>query len=64
MGVAPSDYPFTEAGYHVVVPDLRGYNQSDAPAELAAYRLNTLVADVLALADHYGAERFHLVGHD
>ncbi|WP_375437559.1 alpha/beta fold hydrolase [uncultured Hymenobacter sp.] len=56
--------PFAEAGYRVVVPDLRGYNQSEAPEEVSAYRLDRLVADVLALADHYEAERFYLVGHD
>jgi pimeloyl-ACP methyl ester carboxylesterase len=53
-----------EQGYHVVVPDMRGYNKSDAPKQVSAYRLDILVADVTALADHYGAERFHLVGHD
>jgi pimeloyl-ACP methyl ester carboxylesterase len=56
--------PFAEAGYHVVVPDLRGYNKSDAPQEISSYRLETLVADVIAIANHYGAERFRLVGHD
>lgn len=56
--------PLAAAGYHVVVPDMRGYNSSDAPQEVAAYRLDLLAADVLGLADTYGAERFHLVGHD
>lgn len=56
--------PLAEQGYHVVVPDMRGYNRSDAPQEVAAYHLDPLVADVLALVDGYGAERFRLVGHD
>lgn len=56
--------PLAEAGYHVVVPDMRGYNKSDAPQEVAAYRLDTLAEDVIALADNLGADRFHLVGHD
>jgi pimeloyl-ACP methyl ester carboxylesterase len=56
--------PFADAGYHVVVPDLRGYNRSDAPQEISFYRLDILVADIIAIADHYGAERFRLVGHD
>jgi pimeloyl-ACP methyl ester carboxylesterase len=56
--------PLAAAGYHVVVPDMRGYNRSEAPQDLAAYTLDTLAADVVALADAFGAERFHLVGHD
>jgi pimeloyl-ACP methyl ester carboxylesterase len=56
--------PLAEAGYHVIAPDLRGYNTSDAPQEVAAYTLDILAADVVALADAYGAQRFHLVGHD
>ena len=43
---------------------MRGYNESDAPQDVASYRLDVLVADVLALADGYGAGRFRLVGHD
>jgi len=56
--------PLAEAGYHVVVPDMRGYNTSDAPQDVAAYTLDTLASDVVAIADAFGAERFHLVGHD
>jgi pimeloyl-ACP methyl ester carboxylesterase len=56
--------PLAEHGYHVVVPDMRGYNASSAPHGIAAYRLETLSADILALADSFGADRFRLVGHD
>lgn len=56
--------PLAEAGYHVVVPDMRGYNSSDAPQAVADYRLDTLGADVVAVADAFGADHFHLVGHD
>lgn len=56
--------PLAKAGYHVVVPDMRGYNMSDAPQGVAAYALDVLAADVVAIADAYQAERFHLVGHD
>jgi epoxide hydrolase 4 len=56
--------PLAEGGYHVVAPDMRGYNGSDAPQDVASYRLDALVADVLALADAFGAGRFRLVGHD
>ena len=30
--------PFAEAGFHVVVPDLRGYNESDIPQDVSALR--------------------------
>jgi pimeloyl-ACP methyl ester carboxylesterase len=56
--------PLAQAGFHVVVPDMRGYNLSDAPQEVEAYAIDTLAADVVAIADAFGAERFHLVGHD
>lgn len=56
--------PLAEHGYHVVVPDMRGYNTSEAPHGITAYRLETLSADILALADSFGADRFQLVGHD
>lgn len=52
------------AGYRVLAPDQRGYHRSDKPPGLAAYHLDVLAADVLALADACGAATFRLVGHD
>lgn len=53
-----------EAGYFCVAPDLRGYVDSDRPPRVRDYRVDTLVADVLGLADHFGRARFHVVSHD
>jgi pimeloyl-ACP methyl ester carboxylesterase len=53
-----------EAGFRVVAPDLRGYNDSEKPKGVAAYRTSIVVEDVAALARHLGAERAHVVGHD
>jgi pimeloyl-ACP methyl ester carboxylesterase len=51
------------AGFHVVAPDLRGYNLSEKPSGIKAYRLECLTADVAALIRHFGAPAT-LVGHD
>lgn len=52
-----------EFGYHVVAPDLRGHGDSDQPADEAAYSLDAFAADVVALADVMGWDRFDLLGH-
>lgn len=56
--------PLARAGYRVVAPDQRGYNESDKPKGIAAYDLDRLAADIVGLADTFGRERFALVGHD
>lgn len=55
---------FADAGFRVWVPDQRGYNLSDKPKGIAAYRLAELAADVLGLIDAAGREKAFLVGHD
>src|ERR1700685_2368508 len=40
-----------DAGYRAVAPDQRGYSVGARPPDVADYRLEHLVADVLALAD-------------
>jgi epoxide hydrolase 4 len=52
------------AGFSVLAPDLRGYNESERPAERSAYHLRHLVADVAALVRASGRARAHIVGHD
>lgn len=51
------------AGFRVVAPDLRGYNESAKPRPADEYRLTTLAADVAALIEHLGAPCV-LAGHD
>lgn len=53
-----------EAGWRAVAPDQRGYAQGARPRGVAAYRAAELVADVVAVADALGAERFAVGGHD
>src|SRR5205823_6486193 len=42
----------------------RGYNLSSRPSKVSDYEVPVLVADIEALADHFGAKTFVLVGHD
>lgn len=50
--------------FHVVAPDLRGYNLSDKPAHVSDYRMERLVDDVTGLVRHFGARDAAIVGHD
>jgi epoxide hydrolase 4 len=51
-------------GYRCVAPNLRGYEQSSQPADVAAYRPKHLVQDIAALAQVEGAPLACLVAHD
>lgn len=56
--------PLAEAGYRVWAPDQRGYNLSDKPSGVEAYRLSQLAGDVVELIDATGQARAAIVGHD
>ncbi|WP_353827843.1 alpha/beta fold hydrolase [Agromyces sp. SYSU T0242] len=53
-----------EAGYHVIVPNQRGYGNSSRPTAVAEYDIEHLTGDLVALLDHYGYEHATFVGHD
>jgi pimeloyl-ACP methyl ester carboxylesterase len=53
-----------DAGFRVIAPDTRGCGESDAPARVADYAVDRLVADLVALLDVLGVEKVRLVGHD
>ena len=53
-----------DLGYRVIAPDMRGYGQSDAPHEVAAYDIRTLSDDMVGLIDALGEEQAIMVGHD
>jgi len=47
--------PFLVAsGFRVITPDMRGFGRSQRPADVAAYRLPNMVADVTAILDRPG----------
>ena len=52
------------AGYHVIVPNQRGYGNSSRPSEVTDYDVEHLSGDLIALLDHYGYEDATFVGHD
>src|SRR5271170_4470920 len=45
------------SGHRVIAPDLRGFGESDCPAEVEAYDLIHLIGDVVAIMDEYQVER-------
>jgi pimeloyl-ACP methyl ester carboxylesterase len=67
FGGAQADFadhrPALARDHTVVTFDHRGHGASDQPTEVAAYSLDRLVADTVAVADTVGLGRFRLVGH-
>jgi pimeloyl-ACP methyl ester carboxylesterase len=53
-----------DEGYRVIVPDQRGYNLSDKPTGLDAYRLTELAGDAVGLLDALGYEEARVLTHD
>lgn len=56
--------PLAAAGFHVLVPDQRGYNTSDKPRRISDYTLDKLALDVVGLIDESGMGKARVVGHD
>src|SRR5260370_17695470 len=53
-----------DAGFQVIVPDLRGYGRSDKPEPVDAYSIPVLAGDVMAILAELQIGRAHIVGHD
>ena len=53
-----------EAGYRVLVPEMRGYGRSSAPDDTAAYDLITICGDIQAAMGLLGHRSVAVVGHD
>lgn len=56
--------PLVNAGYRVLIPDQRGYNLSEKPDGVRAYRKSELVRDVVELVHSEGRDSAHVIGHD
>lgn len=53
-----------DAGRWVIAPDQRGYGLTDRPADVTAYDIRQLTADMVGLLDHLGVEKAIFCGHD
>jgi len=53
-----------DAGFRVLVPDLRGYGGTDAPEEVESYVMRELVEDLIGICDAVGVDNAAVVGHD
>ena len=58
--------PLLADEFDVIVPDLRGFGQSDKPSfgPSRQQSADVMAADIIGLADALGLKRFGLVGHD
>jgi pimeloyl-ACP methyl ester carboxylesterase len=56
--------PLAAAGFRVIVPDQRGYGDSDKPRGLGAYDVDLLGDDVAGLIAALGYEAADVVAHD
>jgi epoxide hydrolase 4 len=54
----------TARGFRLIMPDQRGYGQSDKPTDVAAYDISKLDGDVVQLMDAMKIERASVIGHD
>jgi pimeloyl-ACP methyl ester carboxylesterase len=54
----------SQAGFHAVAPDMRGYGETDRPAEIERYTLFHLVGDMVGVLDSLGEKNAVIAGHD
>lgn len=52
------------AGFRVIVPDMRGMGETDAPSNADAYGVDSITGDLLGLLDHIGEPHAIFAGLD
>ncbi|MEP4196822.1 MAG: alpha/beta hydrolase [Aliishimia sp.] len=52
------------AGFHVIVPNQRGYGNSSCPSKVMDYDISQLTGDLAALLDNFGYQDAVFIGHD
>lgn len=53
-----------KAGFHVIIPNQRGFGNSSRPKEVEKYDIENLTSDLIGLLDHFGYESSIFIGHD
>jgi pimeloyl-ACP methyl ester carboxylesterase len=53
-----------QAGYRVVVPDMRGFGKTEAPHDIDQYSVLHMVGDIVALVQVLGEKQAIIIGHD
>ncbi|XP_057828936.2 uncharacterized protein LOC131040062 [Cryptomeria japonica] len=57
--------PLHDMGYHIVAPDLRGYNTSSKPQGIRNYGRAEVLSDIICLIECFNAGKpTNIVGHD
>jgi pimeloyl-ACP methyl ester carboxylesterase len=57
-------FPVAEAGFRVLIPDMRGYGGSSAPSRVEGYDALNLAADLVGMLDSLDIPDAVFVGHD
>lgn len=50
--------------FKIIVPDLRGYGETEKPPQVSDYRTSLIATDIAALINALGYEKAHIAGHD
>ncbi len=53
-----------EAGYRVLVPDMRGFGRTSQPAGVESYSVDRIAGDLYGILDDIAVERAVFIGHD
>lgn len=53
-----------DAGFRVIAPDMKGYGDSSAPADIEEYSQENISQDLVTFVDKLGLAQVTLVGHD
>lgn len=56
--------PLAAAGYHVIIPNQRGYGNSSCPKEVTQYDIEHLTNDLVSILDYYQYDDAIFMGHD